>query len=48
VKDSIYRYMKVGLVLPTAYPDAQSYPEALLEAVLAAAKRTLNEAWAML
>ena len=48
MNDSMYRYMKVGLVLPTAYPDAQSYPEALSEAVLAAAKRTLNEAWAML
>ena len=48
MKDSIYRYMKVGLVLPTAYPDAQSYPEALPESVLAAANRTLNEAWAML
>lgn len=37
MKDSIYRYMKVGLVLPTAYPDAQAYPEALLEAVRAVA-----------
>ena len=37
MKDSMYRYMKVGVVLPTAYPDAQAYPEALLEAVRAVA-----------
>jgi sugar phosphate isomerase/epimerase len=37
MQDSIYRYMELGFVLPTAYPDAQAYPEALLEAVRAVA-----------
>lgn len=37
MRESMCRHMKLGLVLPMAYPDAHEYPEALLEAVRAVA-----------